>query len=162
MAEPFSLYCPYYQRAVELIGGRWTGAIIRALLGGVTRFSDLNAAIPGLSDRMLANRLRELEAEGILTRVVVPEMPVRVEYRLTDKGRGLSQVIAAIVGWLGEWTDYPAQPFNPEPAVSGSGLHDRASASRARQAAGRSRKSGLVVASVDQPAGHGRSRRRRA
>jgi DNA-binding HxlR family transcriptional regulator len=109
-------YCPYYQNAVELIGGRWTGAIIRVLMSGVYRFSDIAAAIPGLSDRMLAERLRELESEGIVTRTVLPEMPVRIEYRLTDKGRALSGVIEAIVEWLMDWTGEPAAPFTAKPA----------------------------------------------
>ncbi len=104
------VFCPVYQRAIELIGGRWTGAIVRAMLGGVCRFSDLAAAIPGLSDRMLAERLRELEAEGIVTRVVLPEMPVRVEYRLTDKGRALSDVIDALVAWLDDWSEAAPAP----------------------------------------------------
>jgi len=101
-------YCPYYQKAVELIGGRWTGAIIRVLMSGIYRFSDIAETVPGLSDRMLAERLRELESEGLVTRTVLPEMPVRIEYRLTDKGRALSGVIEAIVEWLVGWTEEPA------------------------------------------------------
>jgi DNA-binding HxlR family transcriptional regulator len=104
-------YCEYFQHAVELIGGRWTGAIIRALLSDIHRFSDLSATIPGLSDRMLAERLRELEAEGIVTRTVVPEMPVRIEYTLTPKGQALSGVIESVVTWLMDWTEEPAAPF---------------------------------------------------
>ena len=72
-AEPTrEAFCPYYHRAVELIGARWTGAIIRALLGNVTRFSELTVTIPGLSDRMLSERLKELEAEGVVKRQVTP------------------------------------------------------------------------------------------
>ena len=109
---PYSdAYCPAYQHAMELVGGRWTGAIIRAMLGGRTRFSDIAQAIPGLSDRMLAERLRELETEGIVTRTVLPEMPVRVEYRLTDKGNALSGVIEAMVSWLERWGDEAPVPF---------------------------------------------------
>ena len=111
MTEHDEVFCPVYQRAIELIGGRWTGAIIRAMLGGVYRFSDLTASVPGLSDRMLAERLRELEAEGIITRVVVPEMPVRVEYRLTDKGRALSSIIDAVVAWLELWSEDTPAPL---------------------------------------------------
>src|SRR5712692_11475057 len=70
-------FCPRFHHAVELIGRRWTGAVIRALLSGLTRFSDLAAAIPGLSDRMLSERLKELEAEGLVVRTVIPETPVR-------------------------------------------------------------------------------------
>ena len=106
------VYCAVYQRAIELLGGRWTGAIIRALLGGRHRFSDITAAIPGLSDRMLAERLRELEAEGLLTRVVVPEMPVRVEYNLTEKGQALSGVIDALVDWLLTWGEETPTPLS--------------------------------------------------
>lgn len=108
-AEPHSseAFCPLYHRAVELIGGRWTGAILRALLNGVTRFSDLTEAIPGLSDRMLSERLKELEAEGIVERSVIPERPVRIEYHLTEKGRALETVIATIGAWAAEWLAPP-------------------------------------------------------
>src|SRR5688572_18407580 len=108
MKEDSAVYCPYYQRAIELVGGRWTGAIIRAMLGGVARFSDLTNAIPGLSDRMLAERMREMEAEGIVKREVVPDMPVRVEYHLTEKGEALSTVIEALVDWVQDWTEEDA------------------------------------------------------
>jgi DNA-binding HxlR family transcriptional regulator len=110
MSVQDEVFCPYYQRAVELIGSRWTGAIIRAMLGGIHRFSDLTSAIPGLSDRMLAERLRELESEGIVTRAVLPEMPVRVEYRLTEKGRALSGIIDAVVAWLEDWSEETPAP----------------------------------------------------
>src|SRR5262245_11878412 len=112
MTEKDDLFCPVYQSAVEMIGSRWTGSIIRAMMGGLCRFSDLKAAIPGLSDRLLSDRLRELESQGIVSRTVFPDVPVRVEYRLTDKGRGLSQVIDSIVSWLQEWAEEPARPFH--------------------------------------------------
>ena len=64
--EEAEAFCPYYHHAVELIGRRWTGAILRAMLVGVSRFTDLTEAIPGLSDRMLSERLKTLEAEGIV------------------------------------------------------------------------------------------------
>jgi DNA-binding HxlR family transcriptional regulator len=97
------VFCPQYHQAVELIGRRWTGAILRAMLGGVTRFSELSSAVPGLSDRMLAERLKELESEDIVLRTVVPETPVRVEYSLTAKGRDLEAVIRAVSGWAERW-----------------------------------------------------------
>lgn len=96
-------FCPYFRRAVELIGRRWTGAILRALLHDVKRFSELAAAVPGLSDRMLAERLKELEAEGIVCRTVFPETPVRIQYCLTDKGRALESVVRALSEWAGAW-----------------------------------------------------------
>ncbi len=96
-------FCPRYHHAVELIGRRWTGAIIRAMLGGVTRFSDLAEIVPGLSDRMLSERLKELEAEGIVERTVFPDTPVRIEYHVTDKGRALAGVVDSIAAWAEHW-----------------------------------------------------------
>ena len=100
--EP-TAFCPYYHRAVELIGRRWTGAILRAMLVGISRFSDLTEAIPGLSDRMLSERLKELESEGLVVRSVIPETPVRIEYHLTEKGRSLFSVVEAVAAWAEEW-----------------------------------------------------------
>ena len=100
-------FCPVYQHAVELIGRRWTGAIVRALMSGVSRFSDLCQTVPGLSDRMLAERLKELEAEGIVLRTVLAETPVRVEYTLTDKGRDLNAVVLAVSSWCDRWSEAP-------------------------------------------------------
>ena len=101
--QPPSGFCPIYHRAIELIGRRWTGAILRVLLGGPTRFSDIAGVIPGLSDRLLSERLKELEAEGIVARTVFPEMPVRIEYALTEKGHALEGVIAAVSDWAETW-----------------------------------------------------------
>ena len=103
-------FCPRYHQAVELIGRRWTGAIVRAMLSGVCHFSDLTAMVPGLSDRMLSERLKELEAEGLVERRVIPETPVRIEYALTAKGRDLSETIAAISAWAARWhADLPEE-----------------------------------------------------
>ncbi len=121
-SEPLATFCPYYHRAVELIGGRWTGAIIRAMLTGVTRFSELTQAIPGLSDRMLSERLKELEVEGVVERRVFPLTPVRIEYHLTDKGRALGGVVEAISGWAGDWMvvapEVPTEARRPRTAAS--------------------------------------------
>jgi DNA-binding HxlR family transcriptional regulator len=73
------------------------------MLSGATRYTDIRAAVPDLSDRMLAERLKELEAEGIVTRRVVPSTPVRVEYHLTAKGRALDAAMAAVSAWADEW-----------------------------------------------------------
>ena len=102
-------FCPNFHRAVELIGRRWTGVIVRALLGGAVRFSDVSDAIPGLSDRLLSERLKELELEGILRRTVYPETPVRIEYTLTEKGLALSQTITDIANWAERWSSPPAR-----------------------------------------------------
>lgn len=101
--------CARFHRAVELIGGRWTGAVIQLLFTGRMRFAQLRAAIPDISDRMLSERLRELEAEGIIERIVIPDTPVRVEYELTEKGRALEQALAAVGKWAEKWvTERPA------------------------------------------------------
>ena len=102
-----SNFCPDFHRAVELIGRRWSGAIVRELLGGASRFTDLHDAIPDISERMLCARLRELESEGVLTRETHAEPPARVEYQLTEKGRALQSVVAAIGEWADRWLDCP-------------------------------------------------------
>lgn len=95
--------CPRFHLAVELIGSRWSGAIIQCLLAGRARYNAIRATIPEISDRMLSERLRALEAEGVVTRIVVPESPVRVEYELTAKGRALEGSIDAIGKWATRW-----------------------------------------------------------
>jgi DNA-binding HxlR family transcriptional regulator len=105
--------CPNFQRAVELIGRRWTGAILFVLLRGRARFSGLRASIPGITDRMLAERLRELEAEGVVRREVIPAMPVRVEYALTEKGSALAVPVEAIGRWAIAWSA-PSEPGQRE------------------------------------------------
>jgi DNA-binding HxlR family transcriptional regulator len=95
--------CTRFHRASELIGRRWTGAILFVLLERRCRFATLSAAIPDITDRMLSDRLQELEAEGIVERTVVPATPVRVEYALTRKGRGLAAAIHAITEWAHKW-----------------------------------------------------------
>lgn len=95
--------CSLFHRAIELIGRRWSGAIIEMMRNGVVRFSDLRAAVPGLSDRMLSERLKELEAEGVVRRIVIPEMPVRIEYHLTPKGESLGQVLDSVAAWAHDW-----------------------------------------------------------
>jgi DNA-binding HxlR family transcriptional regulator len=99
--------CPRFHRASELIGRRWTGAIIYVLLKSRCRFAALRTAIPEITDRMLSDRLQELEQEGIVARTVVPETPVRVEYELTKKGRALASAIDAIAAWAEKWVTAP-------------------------------------------------------
>src|SRR5881398_3090694 len=97
--------CARFHRASELIGRRWTGAIIFVLLKSRCRFAVLRDAIPEITDRMLSDRLQELELEGIVERTVIPETPVRVEYALTRKGRALATAIDAIVEWAHKWSE---------------------------------------------------------
>jgi DNA-binding HxlR family transcriptional regulator len=102
--SPNSNFCPDFHKAVELIGRRWSGAIVREMLAGTSRFTDLHDAIPEISDRMLCARLKELEVEGIVARQVVAQAPARVEYHLTDKGLALRSVVAAIGDWADRWS----------------------------------------------------------
>ena len=105
--------CLRFHRASELIGRRWTGAIIYVLMKSRCRFAMLRDAIPEITDRMLSERLQELEQEGIVERTVVPETPVRVEYALTKKGRALTTAIEAISDWADKWVE----TGHPAPAV---------------------------------------------
>jgi len=105
MDEHPSAFCPRFHKAVELIGRRWSGAILRALLAGEVRFTDLAATVPGLSDRLLSERLKEFETEGLIERVVYPETPVRIEYHLTDKGRALEAVVRDLSQWAESWLE---------------------------------------------------------
>jgi DNA-binding HxlR family transcriptional regulator len=95
--------CPRYERAVLLLGKKWTGLILRVLMDGPKRFSDFGAEVPQLSDRMLSERLKELEDAGIVERVVHPLKPVQIEYVLTEKGRELHPVVEAIQAWANRW-----------------------------------------------------------
>ena len=100
--------CLRFHRASELIGRRWTGAIIFVLIKSRCRFATLRDAIPDITDRMLSERLQELETEGIVERTVVPDTPVRVEYALTRKGRELAAAIKAITDWAHDWIELPS------------------------------------------------------
>lgn len=99
------LMCPKFEDAFELLGKRWTGLIIRTLLNGQKRFSDISAAIPNMSARMLTERFRELELHGIVSRTVYPETPVRIEYELTEKGKELGAVMDEIQKWAEKWVE---------------------------------------------------------
>ncbi len=108
MAEE-SPICEHFQRAAELIGKRWNPQLVRALQAGVTRFSDLKSSIPHISDALLSERLKELEAGGIVTRTVTPDTPVRIAYGLTERGRDLSKVMDELGQWAERWaTKEPA------------------------------------------------------
>jgi len=95
--------CPHFHAAIELIGKRWTGAILSALAEQPLRFGELVRAVPGLSDRLLSQRLRELEEEGLVKREVEAGAPVRVTYSLTDKGAELRPAIEEPRAWARRW-----------------------------------------------------------
>jgi len=106
-AHDFSHYCPKYEEAMSVLGKRWTGLILRALFSGSTRFSSICAYVPGLSDRLLSERLKELEMIGIVERRVYAETPVRVEYVLTLKGEALRPILDAVQAWADTWIIAP-------------------------------------------------------
>jgi DNA-binding HxlR family transcriptional regulator len=95
--------CPHFHAAIELIGKRWTGAIVCALTERPMRYAELGKAIPGLSDRLLSQRLRELEEEGLVERQVEAGSPVRVTYSLTDSGRELDPALRELKSWAKRW-----------------------------------------------------------
>ncbi|BCL78854.1 helix-turn-helix transcriptional regulator [Ktedonobacteria bacterium brp13] len=95
--------CPQYHQAVELIGRRWMGAILFALMEGPRRFHEIEEMIPGISHRLLTERLRELEEQGIVLRRVIVTSPVKVEYELTEAGLDLQEAVAAIMNWGEKW-----------------------------------------------------------
>jgi DNA-binding HxlR family transcriptional regulator len=105
-------FCPRYEKAVAIIGHRWTGLILRALLAGETRFSGISSYVPGLSDRLLSERLKALEAERIVERRVYPETPVRIEYLLTPKGQELRDVVQVLQHWADRWVPAELQHQN--------------------------------------------------
>ncbi|PRS81026.1 MULTISPECIES: winged helix-turn-helix transcriptional regulator [unclassified Bacillus (in: firmicutes)] len=95
--------CPRFEKAVELLSKRWVALIVFQLLSGPQRFSEIEAALTNLSGRVLSERLKELEAAGIVKRGVFAETPVRIEYSLTDMGRSLAPVFEEISKWSSEW-----------------------------------------------------------
>ena len=95
--------CPLYHEAVELVGRRWTGAILRVLMDGALRFSEIAQAVPELSDRLLSERMKELESRGMVERRVIPGPPLRVEYELSRMGRELEPALSERQRWANRW-----------------------------------------------------------
>jgi DNA-binding HxlR family transcriptional regulator len=103
-ADPrVSACCPLYHEAVELVGRRWTGAILRVLMDGPLRFSEIAQAVPELSDRLLSERMKELEARGMVARTVISGPPLRVEYSLSRMGRELEPALSELQRWARRW-----------------------------------------------------------
>ena len=101
--------CPRFQAAVDLLGKRWTTLILHVLLDGPARFGELAGHLQVISERMLSQRLKELEEEGVVERRVEPGPPVHVEYRLTRKGQALGRVVRGLGRWADEWVSPPVQ-----------------------------------------------------
>src|ERR1700736_1847860 len=111
---PTGSICPRYEHGIQLLGKRWTGLLLDALMEGPRRFCELTATVEGLSDRVLSDRLRELEVEGVVERIVYPQIPVRVEYKLTEKGLDLRPVVEAIHKWAEKWVTLPEDSSSVE------------------------------------------------
>ncbi len=107
ITKPTRQLCKRYEQAVQLLGKRWTGLILDTMMEGPQRFCEMTAMVEGLSDRVLSDRLRELESEGIIERIVYPQIPVRVEYRLTERGSDLKPVVDSIHHWAERWIELP-------------------------------------------------------
>jgi DNA-binding HxlR family transcriptional regulator len=105
--------CTRFHYASELIGRRWNGAIIFMLLKQTCRFATLRDGIHGITDRMLSERLQELEQEGVVERTVLPETPVRVEYSLTKKGKALAAAVDSIATWAEKYIPLEAPVVKP-------------------------------------------------
>ena len=99
--------CPLYHEAVEMVGRRWTGAILRVLMDGALRFSEIAQAIPELSDRLLSERMKELEARGLVTRTVISGPPLQVRYELSEMGHELEPALAELQSWAQRWLGAP-------------------------------------------------------
>jgi DNA-binding HxlR family transcriptional regulator len=97
--------CPRFEKAMELLSKRWTALIVFQLLSGPLRFSEIDNSLPNLSGKVLSERLKELEIEGLIRRDVYPEIPVRIEYSITDKGRALSPLFEDIGKWADQWIE---------------------------------------------------------
>lgn len=105
-----SVICPRFESAISILSQRWTGLIIYQLLNGPQRFSNLTEVI-GISGRLLSERLKNLESQGLVLRTVYPETPVRIEYELTEKGKSLKPVMDEIQNWSQKWIEAPAEPI---------------------------------------------------
>lgn len=97
-----AMICPRVEKAMGILSQRWTGLIIHQLLNGPQRFCTIETAMP-ISARVLSERLKDLEKEGIVKRDVYPETPVRIEYSLTDKGVALKPIMEGIEEWAETW-----------------------------------------------------------
>lgn len=97
--------CPRFEKATELLSKRWVALIVYDLMSGPRRFGEIDADLANLSGKMLAERLKELENEGIVKRDVYPETPVRIEYSLTEKGKALEPILGEIAKWSSDWIE---------------------------------------------------------
>ncbi|CAM2881609.1 helix-turn-helix domain-containing protein [Paenibacillus sediminis] len=108
--------CPRFEKGMEMLNRRWTGLIIYQLLSGPKRFCTIESSLP-ISGRLLSERLKDLEQEGVVKRHVYPETPVRIEYSLTPKGLALEPVIRGIQEWSTAWVELDSTAATDDPLV---------------------------------------------
>ncbi|MCW2781460.1 MAG: transcriptional regulator, HxlR family [Marmoricola sp.] len=101
---PWADACAPFDHAMLILGRRWAGGLVRAMLGGASRFGEIRSAVPGITDRMLSIRLKELTESGLVERRVVETSPVRAEYHLTESGRALEPVLREVESWANAWS----------------------------------------------------------
>jgi DNA-binding HxlR family transcriptional regulator len=106
--EELGSVCQHFQHAAEILGRRWNPQLIRVLLYGPARFGEIRERVPGISDNLLSERLKQLEADGIVTRTVHGGRPVVIEYGLTESGQGLGKAIDALSEWAERFAKTPA------------------------------------------------------
>ncbi|BCG59394.1 winged helix-turn-helix transcriptional regulator [Paenibacillus sp. URB8-2] len=100
--------CPRFEKAVDLLSKRWVALIVFVLIPGPCRFGEIESCLSNLSGKVLSDRLKELENEGIVQRTVYPDIPVRIEYSLTAKGTALAPILKEIGNWSSEWVELGA------------------------------------------------------
>lgn len=102
--------CPRFEKAVDVLSKRWVALIVFVLMQGPRRFGEIESCLSNLSGKVLSDRLKEMENEGIIQRTVYPEMPVRIEYSLTAKGTALAPILGEISNWSTEWIELGVKP----------------------------------------------------
>jgi DNA-binding HxlR family transcriptional regulator len=111
-------YCPYYAAATDTLSRRWAATVLRVLVTGPARFGEIAAAIPDMTDKLLSQRLKDLEDDGLIERALGHDRPARVQYQLTPKGVELGQVLLDINRWALKWIDLPEHPVPETPTAA--------------------------------------------
>ena len=119
----FTDMCPRYLAAMSFLSKKWTGLILRSLMEGPRRFTEMSAYVPGLGDRLLSKHLQELEERAIVERRVYSQCPVLVEYSLSTQGLALREVVEAIQHWADEWGRTTATPKSKSAICTTGGIH---------------------------------------
>ena len=111
-------YCPYYAAASDTLSRRWAATVLRALVPGPARFGEIAAAIPDMTDKLLSQRLKDLEDDGLVERFLGSSRPAHVQYRLTEKGTALGQILLDINRWALKWIELQDRPSSNTTATT--------------------------------------------